>query len=354
MNDETHEPPPGDNTLPPRRAREQAGTGSGRRNPRETLHLTHERLAAGTFLLVVVLLVFYWIEGLLATTPFLVAVAAIGVLVVGFRLMFRGQLNKRFTETTLTLLQVSSAVVILLYVNFHLSERGGNFLLVYVMAMLFAVFRLRTQQLLAIGIPVIVAHAAFVVLRPGEVLSAEAVNWLLLTALLLWVLHLAGYITDLRRQLHTLTTRDGLTGAYARAHLLETLQLEKSRADRHGLVFCVALLDIDDFRTINETHGHALGDRVLQRFTDTVQAEIRASDLLGRYGSEEFMLILTHTPLPGSLIVLERIRAAVQAVPWFSLRSGLVVRVSIGVEEYRKPESVEELVQRADAAVARR
>lgn len=63
------------------------------------------------------------------------------------------------------------------------------------------------------------------------------------------------------------------------------------------------------------------------------------------------MLILTHTPLPGSLVVLERIRAAVQAVPWFSLRSGLVVKVSIGVEEYRKPESVEELVQRANAAV---
>lgn len=271
MNDEPHEPPPGDDTLPPRHAREQAGAESGRRAPQKTLRLTRERLAAGTFLLVVLLLVFYLTEGLLAWTPFFVALAAIGVLVVGFRVMFRTQLNKRFTETTLTLLQVSAAVVILLYVNFHLGERGGNFLLIYVMAMLFAVFRLRTQQLLAIGIPVIVAHAAFVVLRPGEVVSgAEAVNWLLLTVLLLWVLHLAGYITDLRGQLHTLTTRDGLTGAYARAHLLEALRLEKSRADRHGVVFCVALLDIDDFRVINETHGHALGDRVLQRFTDTV------------------------------------------------------------------------------------
>jgi diguanylate cyclase len=318
----------------------------------QALRITRNLMAVGTSLLVILLLVFYRMEGYIAKTPFVVASSLILGLCVGFYLVFRSGVNLRFADPSLTFAQVASAVATLVYVNFHLVDGRGAFLLVYIMAMVFAVFRLTTRQLHFIVLPVIAAHAAFIVFRAdATALRVDLLHWIVLTVVLLWFAQLGGYISDLRRRLRALTMRDELTGAFSRRYVTELLQVAKSRADRHGESFCVALLDLDRFKSINDRFGHAAGDDVLKAFAAVVAAQIRDTDHFGRYGGEEFMLVLTRAGVGEALPVAERIRAATAAYPWGEVVAGLAVSVSIGVAQYRRNENADALVQRADAAL---
>jgi GGDEF domain-containing protein len=95
--------------------------------------------------------------------------------------------------------------------------------------------------------------------------------------------------------INELAIRDELTGSHNRRHLIELIENEKERTSRHGRLFCLCLLDIDFFKRINDTWGHSTGDTVLREFVDTVQRQIRETDSFGRYGGEEFLLMLPET-----------------------------------------------------------
>lgn len=327
------------------------------KDPYQTLRITRNLMAAGTSLLVVTILCIYRNEGFIAATPFAVAVTLIATLVVVFFVAFRTGLNTRFADPSLTMAQIASAVAVLAFVNFNLLGSRGAFLLVYIMAMLFAVFRLTTRQLLKIVLPVIGAHAIFY-LSDAEHLRAipapmKVVEWAVLTIVLLWFARLGGYITEMRRKLRTLTTRDELTSAFNRRHLDDSLEREKARADRHGGALCMALMDLDWFKRVNDSYGHLAGDEVLKGFAAIVQDQIRASDLFGRFGGEEFMLILPHTSLVDVGPLMERIRSETGTHRWRVGRGDLVVTVSIGIDEYRRGEDTAALLRRADAALYR-
>lgn len=328
--------------------------GDGDADPHQALRITRNLMAVGTSLLVILLLGVYRLEGYIAPLPFAVSIALILTLCAGFYLVFRSGLNLRFADPSLTMGQVAAAVATLVYVNFSLLEGRGAFLLVYIMAMLFAVFRLTAHQLLAIALPVIAAHATFIVVQAGQPaarLRVELLHLIVLAVVLIWFAQLGGYISGLRRRLRTLNAHDELTGAHSRRYILDILNAEKARADRYGDVFCVALLDLDHFKTINDRHGHTTGDEVLKAFSRVVELHVRGSDHFGRYGGEEFVLVLTRTNLQAGLPVVERIRAATTAAPWQHLIDELVVTVSIGMAEYRGGESIDALIQRTDAAL---
>ncbi|MBI4349516.1 MAG: GGDEF domain-containing protein [Elusimicrobia bacterium] len=133
------------------------------------------------------------------------------------------------------------------------------------------------------------------------------------------------------RELHLTSITDGLTGAYSHAYLQEALQveLESSRAD--GRSVSILMLDLDDFKKINDTHGHLFGDQVLREVTETIAANIRQADVLGRYGGEEFVVIMPGADAATALRVAERVRLAVSRSPVSPPHSQPVpVRVSIG------------------------
>lgn len=149
--------------------------------------------------------------------------------------------------------------------------------------------------------------------------------------------------------------RDPLTGVANRAALDAALKREVSLSQRHKLPLSVLLLDIDKFKKINDTYGHAVGDAVLQALTQGVNACIRTSDVQARYGGEEFVVVLPGTDRNGAALLAARIRRHIEslccAVPAANTAAALRFTVSIGVAEFGGQEDSARLVHRADQAM---
>jgi diguanylate cyclase (GGDEF)-like protein/PAS domain S-box-containing protein len=143
---------------------------------------------------------------------------------------------------------------------------------------------------------------------------------------------------------------DPLTGVLNRMRLEERGTVELTRSERHGRNFSMVLIDLDRFKRINDSHGHAAGDLVLIGFCDIAMQCLRTSDLLGRWGGEEFVILLPETSPGEALLVAERLRAAIEA---FQFPNGIRVTASMGIAGRRPCEDFSSLTKRADAAMYR-
>ncbi len=154
------------------------------------------------------------------------------------------------------------------------------------------------------------------------------------------------------RILAELAARDELTNLYNRRYMGELLIRQRHLSDRTGAVFAVALADLDHFKHINDTHGHSVGDSVLQTFAQLCQGVIRGSDTVGRWGGEEFILVFPGAAAREATQAAERLREQVAAAS-VELPGGLRVTftVSIGLTEHRPAEGVESTIERADRAM---
>jgi two-component system cell cycle response regulator len=154
-------------------------------------------------------------------------------------------------------------------------------------------------------------------------------------------------------QVEARATHDRLTGVANRETLLTTLTAEVERATRHAKPLSVAFIDIDRFKPINDTYGHNSGDVVLRQVAARISENIRASDTFGRYGGEEFMLILPETLPAEALTLAEHLRVQVMERPLqIAGRQSIKVTISAGISGGRGSElQVDTLVDRADAAM---
>jgi diguanylate cyclase (GGDEF)-like protein len=152
-------------------------------------------------------------------------------------------------------------------------------------------------------------------------------------------------------QVQQLASHDELTGTLNRRSLMAALERERSRSERSGAPFSIAMIDLDHFKRVNDTHGHAAGDEVLRALAATVHGTMRTTDVFGRYGGEEFLMILFGTTPALALKAMERIRAALTAKNWSSIAQDLSVTLSAGIASHRKGESIEQLLHRADLAL---
>jgi len=157
-------------------------------------------------------------------------------------------------------------------------------------------------------------------------------------------------VADRTAELERLATTDALTGALNRRRLFEIAAAELARADRYEQPVCLAMLDLDHFKSINDRYGHAVGDEALRAVTAVVRERLRAVDALGRYGGEELVVVLPQTARDAAQVALERIRAAVAEVRLFTAPDARVY-VSGGLVQAKKAESLDEALGRADAAL---
>ena len=126
---------------------------------------------------------------------------------------------------------------------------------------------------------------------------------------------------------------------------------EKNRSSRGGGSFCLAMLDIDHFKNVNDMHGHLTGDGVLRAIATTIQTSMRHTDFCGRYGGEEFLLVYTQTNTAGALNCAERLRSKVESMRFPGIGSGFRITVSLGLTANRQDDDVEKVIARADAAL---
>lgn len=173
------------------------------------------------------------------------------------------------------------------------------------------------------------------------------------------MLHLQRENLDLvvkNRLLSEVSSRDALTGLYNRWFVIEKIDSEINRALRHGSPMSLLMLDLDHFKRINDTWGHSAGDQVLQAIGKLLRDSCRVYDVPGRYGGEEFCILLPETRLGNTSVVAERIRARLESTELQYGDDRIVVTASIGIAGMEAPEAAEllspaALIDRADRAL---
>lgn len=150
-------------------------------------------------------------------------------------------------------------------------------------------------------------------------------------------------------------THDTLTGVSNRAAILEVLRREQSRQQRESGSFGIILADIDHFKQVNDAYGHLWGDAVLQQTSGIMQSSVRPYDVVGRYGGEEFLIVVPHSDASSALVVAERIRKAIAAHSISTPKGDIRVTASFGVAAHGDGNRVEmqQFLQMADDALYR-
>ncbi|HKR66643.1 MAG TPA: GGDEF domain-containing protein [Thermoanaerobaculia bacterium] len=163
-------------------------------------------------------------------------------------------------------------------------------------------------------------------------------------------------LTVKNRMLSEVSSRDALTGLYNRWFVIEKIDSELNRAMRHGSAMSLLMLDLDHFKRINDTWGHTAGDQVLQAIGKLLRDSCRVYDVPGRYGGEEFCILLPETRVGNTTVVAERIRTRLESTELRCGEEKIVVTASIGIAGTEGPEMSEllspaALIERADRAL---
>lgn len=313
----------------------------------------------------------YWLGVMESWVIVFCAITASTVFTI-FYVWMRSGLNLKMADPSLTIIQMVVATIVVMFLMYTANHIRGPFLIIYLIVFLFGIFRLNTRQFLSLTIFVLFTYGLVIYVlmeyQPQKInLYEEMLQWMALASLLPFFAFLGGHISSLRRKLrnsHTeleeamekiqeMAIRDELTGVYNRRHVMELLDYEKNRSSRGGGIFCLAMLDIDHFKNINDRHGHLAGDAVLRAVATMIDKTLRNTEFCGRYGGEEFLIVLTHTDIKGALICAERVRTTIENTLFPDLGSDFKVTVSIGLSEYQIREDVEKIISRADEALYR-
>ena len=155
--------------------------------------------------------------------------------------------------------------------------------------------------------------------------------------------------------LERMANQDPLTGLLNRGHLLTRFQEELSRANRYGEPLSVILIDLDDFKEVNDTWGHQAGDEALRRTARVIRAQGRTSDVFGRYGGEEFLVVATGTPPPQAVRLADRIRSDLAAaeIPLGDTRLRVTASLGVAGKDAADIRQEYELIREADQALYR-
>jgi diguanylate cyclase (GGDEF)-like protein len=307
-------------------------------------------------------------QGLVSPLAFLAGAGLMAGFLVLFFVLFRFRINTRFREPSLTSAQITASVITMLTVS-YLDRNAqivlGPFMLV---AFSYGTFRLGSATLAGLAVGSMSAYLAMILTRNfpagySDTLRMDLLQWVIVALTLPLMVSVGTQVRKLRAALKTTrrqlqqfeekAIRDELTGLYNRRHLHTELVAAIARADQQGIPFCLCLIDVDHFKDINDQHGHLVGDVILREFAQVARDSIRDSDVIGRYGGDEFMQILPDTDLKGAVMHAERLRVYAHFLDLQGVLPPHAISLSIGVAQYRPAETVTALIERADTALYR-
>ncbi|TXH61199.1 MAG: GGDEF domain-containing protein [Burkholderiaceae bacterium] len=301
-------------------------------------------------------------------------VLALSLLGLGGMLLFfaaiRSGASERFADPSLTVAQMSFALAVGAVAYTLAGRARGAVFPIMMVVLMFGLYSLSPAQVRRmswLALALFGAAMALMAWRDPRIYRPEVefAHFLVIAIILPAVSMLAGQLGRLRDQLkhqkaelrealarnEVLAQRDELTGLANRRHMSTLLEAERARSEARGERFCIAVLDIDRFKRINDTHGHPAGDAVLKVFAHEALAAIREADVLARWGGEEFMLMLPSTGLTAARLGLERLRTRVEALRVAHECRELAFTLSAGLVEHRPDETLVEAIARADRAL---
>ena len=317
-------------------------------------------------LLYVLSLYAFYRQGFIGSTAF-VGIASVVLFVVAlFYVVFRLGLNMQFADASLMLPQLLATLLILLVVAKVAPATQIALVPFILIAFSFGIFRLSTASLILLSVACLTAYLGIIMTRVDAgsydySFRADLVRWFVLALTLPGMIIVGKQIQNLRQLLNTTryqlehfeekSIRDELTGLYNRRYIQSELEQAKLQADTRSVPFSICLIDIDRFKTINDNHGHLIGDTILREFARVALDSIRDTDTLGRYGGDEFIQILRDTEVKGAVMHAERLRVYAHFLDFQKVLAQGHISLSIGVAQYRNGENITDLISRADSAL---
>ncbi|MEO6278555.1 diguanylate cyclase [Roseateles sp.] len=292
---------------------------------------------------------------------------ALGGMAVAYAAIRSGW-SLRFTDPSLTSVQIAFAITAAALGYAQAGPLRGVCFPVLTLILMFGMFQLRARSAFGLSLFALAnfggVMGVMALLRPAAYPPAvEIGHFVMLACMLPAVAVLTARLSRIRRrladqreelaralaQLHAVATRDELTGLSNRREMQALMDQELQRSLRHGYQFCIAIADLDHFKRVNDAHGHAAGDIVLRSFAQAGQGALRATDVIARWGGEEFLVLLPDTAMPLALGGMERLRQRVEALK-IDVGDGVEVSVtvSIGLTGHRLGDTLAQTLARAD------
>jgi diguanylate cyclase (GGDEF)-like protein len=321
-------------------------------------------------LIMMVLLVYCYAGTISVVIPSAYFVAGIGLIGI-FVVLSEAHFNDRFEDHYLTIFQVGGHVALQLGFLLAAPEIGFAFLSVIFLIFGFGALRMTSRQAIIVWTLTTIGLAPIFLFTSTPIGLPVATNIERFAAMLCYVLtigqcaYVGLYGSSLRKTLYDrsfqlkvaykrieeLAELDELTGSFNRRCIMRMLDDELARAHRVKAPCSIALIDLDWFKRINDAYGHPTGDEVLRTFAITVFANIRNIDRFGRYGGEEFLLVLPDTPGEDAARILDRLRAIIADLDWSAFSPGMRVTISAGVAMLAADETADTFLARADTAL---
>jgi two-component system, cell cycle response regulator len=162
--------------------------------------------------------------------------------------------------------------------------------------------------------------------------------------------HIALTLEKIRlfNEIKMLSIQDGLTGLFNHSHVVGEINSETERAKRYGEIFSIILLDVDNFKEVNDSYGHPAGDFVLQTMAQLMVKTLRTVDVIGRYGGEEFIIIMPETDLENARYAAERLRQAIESAIFSYNDNAIQLTISAGIATYQEEKTGQDLIKIAD------
>lgn len=337
-------------------------------DPRQNLLLLRYLVGAANAVAGVAALNFGVSEGVIAPTGsgWLTVTALICTL--GFYAIMRSGLNMRFEDPAMAGPQIICAVLFLAW-GYQLGGPGSSIsLLLLFVFLMFSMFTASTRTLIQASV---VAACAFGLAMFNVATNSPTVPYMaklqlvyfaVMLVMLVSVCLLVSQLNRIRAnssrrkkelsealaRIQDLATRDELTGLFNRRHMLELLNTEKHRCIRTERRFCMAMVDVDRFKAVNDTHGHMAGDEVLTSVARIISSGLRETDVVARWGGEEFLIMFTDTDCPTAELVLSRIQMMLSASMVSESVPSLHVTFSAGLTHYEPEEMLTRTIDRAD------
>lgn len=296
--------------------------------------------------------------------------AACASVVTAFYAAIRSGYNLRFTAPSLALPQALCAQTLVAAGYMIAGPAHPSLLALAAMVIVFGMFEMRPRYVwLLMRYTLVLMGAVMVWCSLHDPLTyapeVEIIHFAILATVLPAVSSLSAQLRAMRERLQKqkaeletalekirrVATLDELTGLPNRRHMRELLAEHIARLERDGPAFAVALADLDHFKSINDRYGHSVGDDVLAGFADRARAHLRSTDIVGRWGGEEFVIILAGPASPELDSGVERMRRSLRETPVCADVPEIRLTFSAGVTNYRKGEAIDDLIERADKAL---